>query len=147
MAVKEPEIYQGSDWSTYRWHAAQAFDTLDRIRDLCLQMPVVGAPPATMAARSPYEMPEEEIADVFGYIAELCDDLSGELDAVQADLFPFLRNNVAHRWLAFEMRLNLGQLRTRALKEAEAGMPSAAPMDAFIALVVRIKELLKQIDQ
>ena len=41
MSAKPVEIYQGSDWLTYRWSVAQAFDSLDRIRDLCLQMPVI----------------------------------------------------------------------------------------------------------
>lgn len=153
MGAKAVDIFQGSDWLTYRWAAAQAFDTLDRIRDLCLQMPAAsGARPGTSNPGRPrYEMPEEEIADVFSYIAELCDDLAGELDAVHADLFPFLQNNMLHRWLAFEMRLYLKDLQQCALGEAKGEVKNEAllsrPTDAIIILAARIKDLLKQIDQ
>jgi hypothetical protein len=146
--MKAPEVYQGSDWLTYRWAAAQAFDTLDRIRDLCLQMPAFGMPPQAAGTQTPrYEMPEPEVADIFGYIAELCDDLAGELDAVQADLFPQLRNNMALCWSAFEMRLHLRDLRAQAVKEAEGEMSIGAPTDGIVALANRIKDLLKHIDQ
>jgi hypothetical protein len=148
MTVKAPEVFQGSDWLTYRWAAAQAFDTLDRIRDLCLQMPAFGTPPQAPGARAPrYEMPEPEVADVFGYIAELCDDLAGELDAVQADLFPHMRNSMAMRWAAFEMRLHLKDLRARAMQEAEGEPSAGSPNEAIVMLAGRIKDLLKQIDQ
>ena len=146
MIAKPAEIYQGSDWLTYRWSVAQAFDTLDRIRDLCLQMPVgSGAPPG--GGQPTYEMPEEEIADVFGYIAELCDDLTGELHAVYADLFPVIRPNPAHLWLAFEMQQHVKDLHARARKEAAAEHPAQSPPDAIVALAARIKALLKQVDQ
>src|ERR1700678_1982730 len=94
MSANKPvEMYQGSDWLTYRWPVAQAFDTLDRIRDLCLQMPVaMGAAPAAPGMDQPrYEIPDDDIADMFGYIVELCDDLAGELDTVAADLSPIMQ--------------------------------------------------------
>jgi hypothetical protein len=144
-SAKPSEIYQGSDWLTYRWTAAQAFDTLDRIRDLCLQMPVSVAIPGREAPR--FEAPADEIADMFGYIVELCDDLAGELDTFHADLGPALYAAMGHAWVAFEMRLHLKDLRTRALKEAETAPPVPAPPDAILALAARIKVLLKHIDQ
>src|ERR1700722_3504213 len=113
MPAKPVEIYQGSDWLTYRWSAAQAYDTLDRIRDLCLQMPVATESSAPAPGQPRYEVPDEEITDMFGYIVELCDDLAGEIDIVHADLFSLLQANLAHRWLAFEMRLLLKDLRLR----------------------------------
>ncbi len=94
-----------------------------------------------------YDVPDDEITDMFGYIVELCDDLAGEIDTVQADLFSLLRANLAHRWTAFEMRLLLKELRQRAIKEAEAHQPSHAPPDAITTLAARIKALIKQIDQ
>jgi hypothetical protein len=150
MSASKPiEMYQGSDWLTYRWPVAQAFDTLDRIRDLCLQMPVAMAAPhaASGMDRPRFEIPDEEIADMFGYIVELCDDLAGELDTVHADLCPVMQGNMAQSWSAFEMRLHLRDLRGAALKETASAAPSHRPPDAILALAARIKTLLKQIDQ
>ncbi len=149
MIAKPAEIYQGSDWLTYRWSVAQAFDTLDRIRDLCLQMPVAsGAPPGAPGSGQPgYDVPEEEVADVFGYIAELCDDLTGELDAVHADLFPVIKSNAAHMWLMFEVQQHVKDLHRRAAREAQSEHPAQSPPDAIVALAARVKTILKQIDQ
>jgi len=146
MPSKPAEIYQGSDWLTYRWSVAQAFDTLDRVRDLCLQMPVaVGGTAGKEPAR--FEAPAEDIADMFGYVVELCDDLTGELDIVHADIVPPTQANIMQAWIAFEMRLHLCELRRRALKETEVSMPPPGPPDEILALASRIKALLKQIDQ
>jgi hypothetical protein len=148
MPPKPVEMFQGSDWLTYRWSVAQACDTLDRIRDLCLQMPVAARGSRAVAVPpGGFDIPDEEIADLFGYIAELCDDLGGELDAVHADLLPQLQKNVAHRWMAFEMHQHLRHLRQNAVKQAESTAPSHAPPDEILALAARIKALLKQIDQ
>ena len=108
MPPKPVEIYQGSDWPTYRWSVAQAFDTLDRIRDPCLQMPVMmGSVPVGADQPRYMKFPMRKIADMFGYIIELCDDLMVELDTIQADLSGAMKGNPAHAWLAFEMRLHL----------------------------------------
>ncbi len=145
-ANKPSEIFQGSDWLTYRWTVAQAFDTLDRIRDLCLQMPVnVSVPGGKDAPR--FEGPGEEVADMFGYIVELCDDLAGELDMVLADLFSLVHGSINYGWVAVEMRMHLKDLRQRALKEANTESPLMAPPDATLDLAARIRTLLKQIDQ
>ena len=49
MGEKALEVYQGSDWLTYRWTVAQAFDTLDRMRDLCRHSPEMLTPSAAHA--------------------------------------------------------------------------------------------------
>ncbi|HUY68332.1 MAG TPA: hypothetical protein VMV79_03420 [Alphaproteobacteria bacterium] len=144
--AKPSDLYQGNDWLTYRWPVAQAFDTLDRIRDLCLQIPVAGAPGPAMAPPR-YDLPAEEIADLFHYVAELCDDLAGELDAVQADLSAYLAKSFAQRWLAFEMRLNLGELRRHTVQAMGGVAPTNALAGILVALATRIKALLRQIDQ
>ena len=144
-AAKSVEIYQGSDWLTYRWSVAQAFDTLDRVRDLCLQMPVSAS--GAGVPSHPHFEPDEEIADMFGYIVELCDDLAGEIDTVHADLATLLLGSMPHSWLAFEMRLHLKDMRTAAYKEAAAATPLQVPPDPILTLASRIKLLLKQIDQ
>src|SRR5579863_5257090 len=143
-ASKPVEIYQGSDWLTYRWSVAQAFDTLDRIRDLCLQMPVAAGGSAPHATQPRFEVPDEDVADMFGYVVELCDDLAGELDTAHADLTPVLQGNLPHSWTAFEMRLHLKDMRASAFKEAAATTPLQAPPDPILALASRIKVLLKQ---
>lgn len=145
MPSKPTEIYQGSDWLTYRWTVAQAFDTLDRIRDLCLQMPV-NAGGALPASQPRFDIPEEDIADMFGYVVELCDDLAGELDCAHADLAPLLQN-LPQAWTAFEMRLHLRNMRAAALKEAASAAPLQSPPDPILLYAGRIKTLLKQIDQ
>jgi hypothetical protein len=148
MSMQKPaEMYQGSDWLTYRWPVAQAFDTLDRIRDLCLQLPVAVPGELRPASLEPgYEVPDEEIGEVFGYIVELCDDLGGELDTVHADLYPVMQGNVAHLWTAFEMMLHLRDLRAEAVKESST-VETHTPPDAILTRAARIKALLKQIDQ
>jgi hypothetical protein len=143
---KPSDIFQGSDWLTYRWTVAQAFDTLDRIRDLCLQMPVSAAGSAP-AGQPHFDIPEEDIADMFGYVVELCDDLTGELDCVHADLAPPLAGSLPHAWFAFEMWLHLREMRAMALKEANSAAPLQALPDPILAYAGRIRALLKQIDQ
>jgi hypothetical protein len=148
MGEKALEVYQGNDWLTYRWPVAQMFDTLDRVRDLCHSTTHVGALshlPATPMPR--FDMAEDERLDLFVCIIELCDDLSGELDAVQADLFPHLQKDVAHRWMGFEMRLHLNEMRQVALTEHRAPDPTDNATDTILALASRIRDLLRSIDQ
>jgi hypothetical protein len=147
MSAKPADMYQGSDWLTYRWPVAMAFDTLDRIRDLCLQMPVSVPGPLGGVDQPRFEIPDSDIADMFGYIVELCDDLAGELDTVAADLCPQMQGNLVQLWVAFEMRLHLRDLRGAAIKESASPAPSHTPPDAILVAAARIKTLLKQIDQ
>ena len=140
-------MYQGSDWLTYRWPVAQAFDTLDRIRDLCLQIPVaVPGEQKTSALDPHYDIPDEEIGEVFGYIVELCDDLGGELDTAHADLYPVIQGNAGHLWMMFEMLLHLRDLRAAAVKESSTAALHMPP-DAILTRAAKIKAQLKQIDQ
>lgn len=148
MGEKALEVYQGNDWLTYRWPVAQMFDTLDRIRDLCHSTSTLSTLPHLPAMpMQRYDMPEDERLDLFVCIVELCDDLSGELDAVQADLFRHLQKDVAHRWMGFEMRLHLNEMRQVALAEHQAPDPSDNITDVVLALASRIRDLLRTIDQ
>ena len=99
-----------------------------------------------------YEIPDEEIGEVFSYIVELCDDLGGELDTVHVlILYPVIQGNVAHLWMAFEMMLHLRDLRAEAVKESSTGRGSTyTPPDAILIAsggCRAVKALLKQIDQ
>jgi hypothetical protein len=149
MPAKAMDVYQGNDWLTYRWSVAQAFDTLDRIYDLCRHVPTITSrlPQAPGSGLPRYEIAEQEIVDMFGCIAELCDDLSGELDAVQADLFSYSQPMTVQRWMGFEMHLHLRQMRQIAWSEHAAEEPSNIALDTLVALNARIRDLLKQIDQ
>jgi hypothetical protein len=152
MAEKALEVYQGNDWLTYRWPVAQMFDTLDRIRDLCHSTHTVSAvlPPLLASPLPRYEMHEahdDDRHDLFLCIVEFCDDLSAEIDAVQADLFPYLQKDAAHRWMGFEMRLHLKEMRTIAMMQYKALDPSGNAVDAVLALNARIRDLLRSIDQ
>lgn len=156
MADSAPELYQGSDWLTYRWPVAQMFDTLDRIRDLCHSAARPGVTPKLMSAPNPlfdkvFDQTEEEAPDLFLCIAELCDDLMADLDAVLADLFSFLQNNAAHGWMGFEMRLHLREMRENALIRhmalSQDTKSDANNVDEITALAARIRDLLRAIDQ
>ncbi|MGE3624255.1 MAG: hypothetical protein AB7H77_10360 [Bdellovibrionales bacterium] len=148
MSAKPVEIYQGSDWLTYRWPVAQAFDTLDRIRELCLQLPAAIAAASTPGPLQPHhEIPDEDIAEIFGYIVELCDDLAGEIDIIHADLFSYLQGSPLQLWAAFEMRLHLRDLRVASYKEATSDSPLHTPPETILGCVARIRILLKQVDQ
>ncbi len=150
MGEKALEVYQGNDWLTYRWPVAQVFDTLDRIRDLCHSLsPVGGAIPQLPVSSAPrYDVPmEDERLNLFVGIIELCDDLSGEMDTLLADLSSFMQKEMKLRWMGFEMRLHLTEMRTIALLEHQAYEPSGHAVDAVLALAARIRDLLRQVDQ
>jgi hypothetical protein len=148
MGLKAPEVYQGGDWLTYRWSVAHAFDTLDRIRELC-RMPLLAGTFPSMHSASIFrdDTKDEEMADLFAGIADLCDDLSGEFDAVLADLHTFHMNNAMQRWTGFEIRLHLNAIRQQALQEHKASEPLSATFDIIAARIGRMYQLLKQIDQ
>jgi hypothetical protein len=135
-ALKAPEVYQGGDWLTWRPTVAKAFDTLDHIEDICQPRPAFG--PAANA---------NEVAALFNEIADLGDDLVGDLDAVLADVFPYARADAMHRWLGFEMQLHVNSLRVLACEERDMESPSIGACEEILALSGRIRTLLKQIDQ
>jgi hypothetical protein len=148
MASKTPEIYQGGEWMTYRWSVAQAFDTLDRLRELCHISAAHVVPNlhgATLFQTD--DLADERMADLFAGVIDLCDDFAGELDTLLADLIPSRPNDAVHRWTGFEMRLHLSAIRQQALTEHHASEPSGAVLDTIAARVARMRDLLKQIDQ
>lgn len=135
MPLKAPEVYQGGDWLTWRPTVAKAFDTLDHIEDICHPQPIARTANAG------------EMAALFNEVAELGDDLVGDLDAVLADIFPHARANTTHRWMGFEMQLHMNAIRALAREEREMETPSMAAREEILALAARIRNLLKQIDQ
>lgn len=126
------ELYHGSDWTTYRWSVAQAFDTLDRLREVC-------------APLLPPDMAEDFLdLDVLGVVEDLCDDLVSEIETAAADLAPVLTANVACRWSLVEIRIHLEQVRTLA------GVCDIVDVQEHLAHLAlcgdRIRDLLKKMD-
>ena len=151
MAVKAHEIFQGDDWFTYRPTVAQAFDTLDRLRSLCEEGATeLSALPHDIHGK-PIDIAQESIVLVTGALLNLCDDLDGEIEAVLAELSPYLRSDAAHRWMGFEMQMHLKALRTLMQDEATRDIAhhSAIPviMDKASVTAERIAFILKMIDQ
>lgn len=146
MGEKALEVYQGDDWLTYHWPVAQMFDTLDRVRDLCRRLPAAAKHGLDMGL-SRYETSEDPGGDLFACIAELCDGLLGELDAVLADLFAPTQCAPASRWAGFEMRLHIADMRAIASASRPSLQAADADIDAIAALAARLRDLLKQIDQ
>lgn len=156
MPDKAPDFFQGQDWLTHRWPVAQAFDTLDRMRDLCGES--VSPKLYTLAGNAPryesrYDLPEGERIDILGGIMELCDDLSCDLDAVYADLIMHLQKDANHRWMSLEMRFYLTEMRRLVLEHCQAPRPGQQKAEAedeilgtLMELVEAIRHRLKQID-
>jgi hypothetical protein len=144
MGLKAFDIFQGNDWTTHRVTVAQAFDTIDRMRELCHNAPALPS-----LAREPslprFEPPPG--GPLFLGILELCDDLSGDFDAAEADLFPYLQSDPALRWLAFEMRLMLRELRGIAMEEQDNLHPPHMAIEAALSITARMRDFLRQIDQ
>ncbi len=134
MAVEALKLYQGSDWTTHRWPVAQAFDTLERLQDLCL-----------CRADVKEGLFAEDPAELLNDIKDLCDDLAADLTAVEAELFPVLQSRMAHWWLTFEMRHYLNEIRQKA-KQSSLSF-SEVLFDGILARVKHIKNALRRLDQ
>lgn len=154
MGEKALQVNQGHDWLTYRSAVAQMFDTLDRLREMCHSASmgedavIMGGMPIMPTIPMPrYEIREENQPDFFTSVADLCDDLSAELDAVLADLFLPLQKEPAHRWMGFEIRLHINQMRSLVSTDQQEFEAAAHASDNILALVSRIRDLLIKIDQ
>ena len=133
MALKALEIYQGSDWFTYRLPVAQAYDTLERMQDICLSR-----------AWEPGE-PTQDIDEILNDVMDLCDDLTAELASVEADIFPVSQSQTPQRWMAFEMNYYLALIRQKAAPSSY--LEPAHLFDDILMQIKRIKKILKQLDQ
>lgn len=149
MTERARDVFQGNDWLTYRWPVAQAFDTLDRIRDLCHSAAHIGGslPQLQISMPSQHEITDDNHLDLYVCLLELCDSLSGEMDSVHADILSFLPKDIKYRWMGFEMRLHLVEMRHVALMEHQDPHADRHATDTILALASRIRDLLRQIDQ
>lgn len=92
------QLYQGSDWCTYRYSAAQVYDLLDQVRDVSTALLTGDALPEIAAC-----LPQVLLHD-------LCSDLIGAVDLVVADLAVTLNRHLPSRWLFVELRTLANQL-------------------------------------
>ncbi len=134
MALPASSLFQGQDWITHRLPVAQAFDTLDRMGELCHPMMVLdmGADDITI-----------ELASV---LEDLAEELNIQLDIVLADLFPYLQNNVALRWVSVELRMLATQMRA-LLAVPDDLQAEGERLMAIGDQLSNIKSLLKKLDQ
>jgi hypothetical protein len=135
MLPKPSAQYQGNDWFTQRWSVAQAFDSLDRMREVCL-FNNDGDDRRLMEARH----------EMLAVMAELIDDLTGELALAEADLQPVLEAQMPALWTFFEMHLSLDMIR-RLTSPMTLSMPETSDLfDHLLQLVTQIKDGLKKVD-
>jgi len=154
MGNKVLDVYQGSDWLTERWSVAQIFDTLDQIRELCSLSPRDFSPaPGTAASAKRTadvlvsgDEPQSQI-EMRALLWNLCDELSSEIHTAHADLYPVLQAAPPLNWKSFEMRLHLDMLRHCLKPQEENTQLSKTATDTILALTLRMRDLLKQIDQ
>lgn len=147
MGAKASQLYQGADWLTYRWSVAQAFDTLDRLHDLCIcrardQFTDLSQLRVDQSHDTDIHL---EDSDVLAGMSDLCDDLMSELAFAEADMQPIIRSNFNLHWATFEMGVYLCEIRKiTSLHNHEKPQNS---FDELLALIMRIKENLKRLDQ
>ena len=137
MTLPAPKLvlYQGDDWYTTHWSVAQVYDTLEQMREICLldeQGETEGEPQAQR--------------DLLEAIADLTDDLDGELDIVGADLMPLIQKNLAARMAIFEAQAYLDMLRRQLRPNVMSVAFSATVFEDVARLVAAIKDVLKKID-
>jgi hypothetical protein len=101
MTQRAYQLYQGCDWQTYRYSAAQVYDLLDQLRDATSVLLTGDVPPPFMAMSG---------FEPMGMLADLCSDLVGSVDMVLADLSATLASHLPSRWLMVELRTLVGQL-------------------------------------
>jgi hypothetical protein len=136
---KPAPVFQGNDWLTRRWFAAQAFDSLDKLQDLCLCR--LQTPPLAAA---------DDADEWIETLQTLLDDLASEVKAVEADvLADDAPMTLARTWPRFEFALFHDAAR-RALTpppEALETLVSNTDLEELYRLFGRMKETLRTLDQ
>lgn len=124
------QLYQGSDWCTYRYSAAQVYDLLDQVRDV------------TAALLTGDALPEAAACLPHALLQDLCSDLVGAVDMVVADLAVTLQRHLPSRWLLVELRTLANQLPelTAQGQDDQDNLPNLADR------AERIRHLLHRLD-
>ena len=133
MAQRAYQLYQGCDWQTYRYSAAQVYDLLDQVRDMT-GMVLSGETPL------PFDPPPGFAP--LALLHDLCSDLVGSIDMALADLSVTLQKHLPSRWLMVELRTLVAQLPDMALhcSEDQDNLPNIADR------AERIRHLLQRLD-
>lgn len=135
VALPAQQIYQGQDWQTHRFAVAQAFDTLDQVRETAVMLLSChaddGLSPARFAATP--------------LLADLCNDLVGEVELALADLAVTAQQNLPSRWLMVELRALVRQLPPLAHRAEHEADLDLIPQLADLA--ERARYALQRVDQ
>ncbi len=133
MAQRAYQLYQGCDWQTYRYSAAQVYDLLDQVRDVT-GMVLHGSAPL------PFDTPPG-FAPI-ALLQDLCSDIVGSVDMALADLSVALQQHLPSRWRMVELRTLTAQLPELANRCADDqdNLPQVADR------AERIRHLLQRLD-
>ena len=152
MAEKAPDIYQGEDWVTDRWSVAQVFDSLDRMQDICEHVTQVCAELKidslpTDATQISEATDLGAVGDLLGELAQLCDCMTGEIDAALADVLGRASVLPVQRWLGYEMHLYLQGAREKILGCCQGELLVSSAIEGLTRQGVLLAVTLKKIDQ
>lgn len=135
VALRAQQFYQGNDWQTHRYAVAQVFDTLDQVRETTLMLlscqTADGMTPTRFAATP--------------LLADLCNDLAGEIELALADLAVTLQQHIPSRWLMVELRTLVRQLPALAYRAEHESDLDLIPQLGDLA--ERVRFVLQRIDQ
>lgn|GEM_PF-1208810 len=136
MTSSSYALYQGRDWVSGRASMADAFDTVERLHDLC-----VGRDYCQSA-----ELMVETFA-VLKTVHGLIENLSSQCALAMADTIPLTApvGSFAQSWNCFEIE---GLLRSIKSKRADlSNEQQTKPFGALALLAVQLKASLKKLDQ
>ncbi len=130
------QFFQGHDWQTHRYVVAQAFDTLDQVRETALLL-------LSCQNDSHHLSPARFAATPL--LADLCNDLVGEIELALTDLAVTHQQNLPNRWMMAELRTltrQLPALARRAEHETDLDL-----IQQLGDLAERVRFVLQRIDQ
>lgn len=136
MPSETQRFYQGRDWTTVRLSVAEAFDTLDRLYDLCVYEDFPGE--------------EEDDEEPFAFqmaLHGLTESLAAQLAFAEADTIPPTNptGGPEQSWAVFEIDRALADLKEK-LRRSTADQ-TASQANSIVLLVSRMKTGLKKLDQ
>lgn len=137
MPSEMQRLFQGRDWTTARFSVAEAFDTLDRLNDLCV----------CKSVPDDDEGEETEAVAFYRALFGLVEGLTAQLKLVAADTIPSAApaGPFEQAWAAVEIDRALQDLKNK-LHALASGQPSNSA-DSALFVIFRLKTGLKKLDQ
>lgn len=135
VIAKPAPLYQGRDWVTSRLTMAEAFDTLERIHDLCLGIDL--------------QKPDEKV-ETFGILRAvhgLTESLTAQCAVAVADTIApaAATGSFEQLWNGFEVEWLLRDMKAKAIDLYSE--ESFKPYGTLALLANRLKSALKKMDQ